>query len=307
VTKADGTGEPQPLDTGKIDDPDNPQWSPDGKWIAFDADQRVFVVPAAGGTPVAVGEAPDPEAGFTADAFPNWAPDGTAIIFERFRGFGEARAARATTDRGSQLIEVPFEHGVPVNASETRVVNADTQPQRPVYSPDGLKLLYAGYAQQPETPLRQLQGVFISTSLLVAGADGSNQDGFVGTTWQASLTAADWAPIPKPKPQPGPSTTPGVTVTPNTTQGGVKGETQRRCGSRRNFVIRLRPRGAKIVLARVIVNGKRVKAKPGKRWIARVDLRTLPKKRFKVDITVWTKDGKRHHEVRRYWTCTPAR
>jgi len=74
----------------------------------------------------------------------------------------------------------------------------------------------------------------------------------------------------------------------------VMGVSQHRCGSRRDFVIRLRPRGAKIAMARVIVNGKRVKAHPGKRWTARVDLRTLPKKRFKVDITVWTKSGKRN-------------
>jgi hypothetical protein len=33
----------------------------------------------------------------------------------------------------------------------------------------------------------------------------------------------------------------------------------------------------------------------------------MPKRRFKVDITVWTASGKRFHEVRRYWTCTPAR
>jgi hypothetical protein len=61
------------------------------------------------------------------------------------------------------------------------------------------------------------------------------------------------------------------------------------------------------VLARVIVNGKRIRARHGKRWTATVDLRTMPKRRFKVDITVWTASGKRFHEVRRYWTCTPAR
>jgi hypothetical protein len=202
---------------------------------------------------------------------------------------------------------VPFEKGAPVNGSETRVARRQGSPERPVYSPDGLKLLYAGY-DTSQSAGRHLTGVLQGYGLIVAGADGSDPKTFVGTTWQNPLTAADWAPVPKPKPapQPAPNTSPVVTVNPAPT-GGVKGVSDRRCGSRRNFVIRLRPRKAKIAMARVIVNGKRAHVKKGRRWTATVDLRTLPKKRFKVDITVWTKSGRRFHEVRRYWTCTPAR
>jgi hypothetical protein len=209
------------------------------------------------------------------------------------------------TDFGSQLLEVPFEKGKPVNASEARLVGTEGGwPERAVYSPDGLGLLYTGTAYNPKAPNRSFKGVAVGRGLVLAGADGSNPAPFVDTDWRSQLIAADWAPIPQPKPAPKPPTKPVVTVKPG---GGVKGVTEQRCGSRRNFVIRLRPRGAKIVMARVIVNGKRIKAKQGKRWTARVDLRSLPKKRFKVDVTVWTKDGKRYHEVRRYWTCTPAR
>lgn len=306
VVPADGSRAAQPLTlTGLDQSPQNPQWSPDGKWIAFDAGDHVYVVAAQGGAPVLVGDHSG-DGDNLSDSYPNWAPDGSAIVFQRFDAgqVDQARTARAVTDYGSQLIEVPFERGKPVNASEARLVGTGGWPERAVYSPDGLGLLYTGTAYVPQAPERGFKGVSAGTGLVLAGADGSHPASFVDTDWRARLVAADWAPIPQPKPAPKPPAKPVVTVTPG---GGVKGVTEHRCGSRRNFVIRLRPRGAKIVMARVIVNGKRVKAKKGKRWTARVDLRTLPKKRFKVDVTVWTKDGRRYHEVRRYWTCTPAR
>jgi dipeptidyl aminopeptidase/acylaminoacyl peptidase len=301
VAKADGSGGSTAIDTGELV-PDDPQWSPDGKWIAFDSGSSVYVVPAAGGKPVLVGD----HAGNESDSFPNWAPDGTAIILQR-NNYGEVRAARAQSDYGSQFIEVPFEHGAPVNSSEVRVVGTDGWPERPVYSPDGLKLLYAGYGSSA-TPTRQLAGLQVNYGLLVAGADGSSPHSFVSPAGNYSLTAADWAPIPKPKPTPSPTPTPApVTVTPGPT-GGVQGVSQYRCGSRRDFVIRLRPRGVKLAMARVVLRGKRIKVhRRNGRYVAVVDLRTLPKKRFKVDITVWTTAGVRYHEVRRYWTCTPAR
>ena len=60
----------------------------------------------------------------------------------------------------------------------------------------------------------------------------------------------------------------------------------RKCVSRRRFRIRLRrARGVKLVSATVHVNGKRVKVVRGRRLTSTVDLRALPKGRFKVRIT----------------------
>ena len=78
----------------------------------------------------------------------------------------------------------------------------------------------------------------------------------------------------------------------------------RKCVSRRNFVIRLRsPKGVKIKSARVFVNGKQVAVRKGKRLKSRVDLRGLPKGRFKVKIEVRLTDGRTVKGTRRYRTC----
>src|SRR3712207_6847927 len=61
----------------------------------------------------------------------------------------------------------------------------------------------------------------------------------------------------------------------------------------RKFRIRVRqPRGTRIVSARVLVAGKLVKTLRGKRITAPVDLRGLPKGRFKVKITARLSDGR---------------
>ena len=78
----------------------------------------------------------------------------------------------------------------------------------------------------------------------------------------------------------------------------------RRCVSRRNFRIRLRePKGTKIRRATVKVNGKLVATRKGRRVTAPVDLRGLPKGRFKVEIRVTTTTGRIIKGTRTYHTC----
>jgi hypothetical protein len=87
----------------------------------------------------------------------------------------------------------------------------------------------------------------------------------------------------------------------------VKLPAARRCVSRRNFRIRLRePKGDALRSAVVFVNGKRVKAVRGERLTARVDLRGLPKGRYKVKIVAKTVLGRTMRGTRRYRTCTPG-
>jgi hypothetical protein len=80
----------------------------------------------------------------------------------------------------------------------------------------------------------------------------------------------------------------------------------RSCVSRRSFSIRLRvPKGSPVVSARVVVNGRSVAVRRGSRLRSTVNLRSLPKGRFTVKITLRLTNGKTLSEARRYRTCTP--
>jgi dipeptidyl aminopeptidase/acylaminoacyl peptidase len=309
VVDADGT------DASRIDldgfegDVANPQWSPDGRWIAFDGPgmglrgRDVYVVGANGGVPKVVAGEDDESTQLT---HPNWAPDGSALVFG---------AAARFESRLSAIVDVAIEGGEADGEPQTLVTNGEQLDfmRAPAYSPDGRSVVFAALGYGDKGPVRLLQalegdesqamdqGLFTIPATGVDPSDDGTRPKLVASHGDRFYDAPDWQPVPSAKPAPVTSKPPVVSV------GGVAGEQGRRCGSRRRFAIRLRPRGEKLAMARVIVDGKRAKVRPGMRWTAVVDLRTLPRKRFKVDITVWTRSGKRFHEVRRYWTCTAAR
>ncbi|MCA1677446.1 MAG: hypothetical protein LC777_00070 [Actinobacteria bacterium] len=77
---------------------------------------------------------------------------------------------------------------------------------------------------------------------------------------------------------------------------------------RRNFRIHLRPReGDPLIGAIVLVNGKLVKTVAAEQISAPVDLRGLPRGRYRVKIIMRTASGKIIQGTRRYRTCTPRR
>ena len=79
----------------------------------------------------------------------------------------------------------------------------------------------------------------------------------------------------------------------------------KRCVSRRKFRIRIRRIKGQGIYKQVVVsvNGKRAKVVRGVRDTAAVDLRGLPKGRFKVRITVTLADGRKVSSTRTYRTC----
>ncbi len=100
-------------------------------------------------------------------------------------------------------------------------------------------------------------------------------------------------------PQPPPSFASSVTLP---KQG------KRRCRSRRNFRIHLRSTEADpLIGALVTVNGKLVKTVTREQISAPVDLRGLPKGRYRVTIVMKTASGKIIQGVRRYRTCARKR
>jgi uncharacterized repeat protein (TIGR01451 family) len=131
-----------------------------------------------------------------------------------------------------------------------------------------------------------------------------------------TVAARDAEPVATPTPTPTPAPTPvpaqavlgTQAVKPPRFSQAVTLPSTRRCVSRRRFRIRIRRlRDDPIVRAEVRVNGKRVRVVRGSRLRAPVDLRGLPKGRFKVQITVRTASGKIARGTRRYRTCTKRR
>ena len=125
----------------------------------------------------------------------------------------------------------------------------------------------------------------------------------------AATPTATASPSATPAPTPAPVATatpaPPKKAAPVTLADVVRGlPSTRRCVSRRNFRIRLRePKGTNFRRATVKVNGKLVATRKGKRVTAPVDLRGLPKGRYKVEIRITTSTGRVIKGTRRYRTC----
>jgi Tol biopolymer transport system component len=75
ITTADGTGAHELAES--LDARDTASWSPDGKWIAFTAEEKdgahIFKIPAEGGTPERLTD----ELAYN----PVWSPDGRIILY----------------------------------------------------------------------------------------------------------------------------------------------------------------------------------------------------------------------------------
>ena len=103
----------------------NPVFSPDGAWIAFNAEYDgntdVYLVPVQGGMPERLTWHP------YADSVCSFTPDGKAVLFRSGRN--------VFTNRYSQLFTVPVEGGFPEPLDLPNAVKAS-------YSPDGSRLAY---------------------------------------------------------------------------------------------------------------------------------------------------------------------
>jgi hypothetical protein len=134
-------------------------------------------------------------------------------------------------------------------------------------------------------------------------------DNWAGLSWSYNLAAGGSATFShyttfSPTGVAGPPPAGSGPVTAFGPNGLVVAPSNRRCISRRHFRIRLRQRGGiRIEQAVVFVNGRRVAVRRGRRVTAAVDLRGLPKGRYRVRITIITTTGRIITGTRRYRTC----
>jgi len=133
----------------------NPFFSPDGRWIAFnaqyDGNTDVFVVPVDGGVPARLTWHPG------ADFVRGFTPDGKNVLF--------ASQRTVFTNRYNQLFTVPVTGGFPIQLEIPNAWNG-------TYSPDGKKLAYSPLSPA-YTQWKHYRGGTISTIWIFSFDDKS--------------------------------------------------------------------------------------------------------------------------------------
>jgi Tol biopolymer transport system component len=136
-----------------------PLWSPDGHWIAFIAfppgethHVDVYIVPAAGGTPINVTNSP------MNDLQANWSPDSREIVFETDR-----HNIISDTDVLTYNWELYKVHISPT--LQTRLTDSPGQDHAGAWSPDGSQIAFISDRGNPEYDF----------SLHMMNPDGSQQ------------------------------------------------------------------------------------------------------------------------------------
>ena len=99
-----------------------PQWSPDGKWIAWHNRSTLELVSTSGGAPIVLASNLDGASSFS------WSPDSTRIAYTRRVALG-------------QLVTVDLQGKSTVVSGSVNWVSNDSW-DRPQWSPDGAKLVF---------------------------------------------------------------------------------------------------------------------------------------------------------------------
>ena len=104
---------------------DSPFWSPDGRTLAYFADEKLYTIDVEGGSPRVLAEAPSPRGG-------DWS--GSTMIFARRDGIYRLDAGGGTAERLTGVDEA----------------NGDLQHSWPEFLPDGRRFLYVVRSNRAE-------------------------------------------------------------------------------------------------------------------------------------------------------------
>ena len=111
-------------DINRVEYPDSPVFSPDGRQIAYVVDKQVYVVPTAGGSPRAV-----TAAGSTASS-PHWSKDGSSLYFLSDRSGSSQLWKLPVAGYGEAVQVTKFEQGIDTlnfSSDESRVLLGFTE------------------------------------------------------------------------------------------------------------------------------------------------------------------------------------
>lgn len=283
---ADGSGAPVQLTSGPETD-GVPSWSATGRiafWSNRGGASQIWSM-AADGTDVRQVSAVDD----VEQQRPAWSPDGSKLAFATDNGqISDVYVSDVTV-----APSVANDKRITINGSSAFYNGS------PSWSPDGTRIAFES---------NRTGGPQVWTTAAPGGGDDKQvtTDGGMRPDWQAIprppapvVPAAPVAPVGVPTP----ASRPALKVSSIAQLPPTKA-----CVSRRRFSIRLRvPRDAGVREAIVRVNGKRVAARTGARLRSTVDLRSLPKGRFAVEVTLRLTDGTSVKETRRYRTCAAKR
>jgi Tol biopolymer transport system component len=202
-----------------------PQWSPDGRWIAFGAGRfflervnpgRVMIVTPDGrdARPLTTGSG---NAGF-----PSWSPDGKQLVYRmwtnaaeglRIMNVADAVVRTLTTDydnfpswspKGDLIAFNRLANGDfdiytirPDGSDLRRLTTTEGNDSHPAWSPDGEYLLFSSsrFGFKDEAPLADIPQPY--GELFIMRADGSEQRALTDNQWEEGTPA--WQPAPAKK------------------------------------------------------------------------------------------------------------
>jgi TolB protein len=187
---SDGTGQTY-LRTGGTE----PNWSPLGDKIAF-TDEGTICSSDANGfqtcnsqifttNPDGIGRTRITD-DTTSDSEANWSPDGSKIVFSTNRHVEENCFFR---DCNTEIYVMNAD-----GSGQTRLTNSPTVDESPAWSPDGKKIVFTSFRDDPDVATC----ISCESEIYVMNADGSNQTRLTNTPTQPELEP-DWQPLPGPQ------------------------------------------------------------------------------------------------------------